>query len=65
MQPLLSENVQYLTSCDLTYYSFHHFQHEVDLSRKECPFVIKPKIQRPSATVESEDMDTDMDSEFY
>ncbi|MEQ2171209.1 hypothetical protein GOODEAATRI_008296 [Goodea atripinnis] len=37
-------------------------KHEVDLSRKECPFVIKPKIQRPSATVESEDMDTDMDS---
>ncbi|PWA30953.1 hypothetical protein CCH79_00010758, partial [Gambusia affinis] len=36
-------------------------QHEVDLSRKECPFVIKPKIQRPSATVDSEDMDTDME----
>ncbi|XP_056278229.1 E3 ubiquitin-protein ligase HUWE1 isoform X8 [Pseudoliparis swirei] len=36
-------------------------EHEVDLSRQECPFVIKPKIQRPSATVESEDMDTDME----
>lgn len=39
-------------------------QHEVDLSRKECPFVIKPKIQRPSTTAETEDMDTDMDSQF-
>uniref|UniRef100_A0A4W4G0E8 E3 ubiquitin-protein ligase HUWE1 n=1 Tax=Electrophorus electricus TaxID=8005 RepID=A0A4W4G0E8_ELEEL len=35
--------------------------HEVDLSRKECPFVIKPKIQRPSTAAETEDMDTDMD----
>lgn len=34
----------------------------MDLSRKECPFVIKPKIQRPSTAVESEDMDTDMES---
>lgn len=39
-------------------------QHEVDLSRKECPFVIKPKIQRPSTAAETEDMDTDMDCEF-
>lgn len=39
-------------------------QHEVDLSRKECPFVIKPKIQRPSTAAETEDMDTDMDSQF-
>lgn len=39
-------------------------QHEVDLSRKECPFVIKPKIQRPSTTAETEDMDTDMDSQL-
>lgn len=38
-------------------------QHEVDLSRKECPFVIKPKIQRPSTAAETEDMDTDMDSQ--
>uniref|UniRef100_A0A8C7K072 E3 ubiquitin-protein ligase HUWE1 n=1 Tax=Oncorhynchus kisutch TaxID=8019 RepID=A0A8C7K072_ONCKI len=39
----------------------HRVCHEVDLSRKECPFVIKPKIQRPNSTVESEDMDTDVD----
>ncbi|EPY73517.1 e3 ubiquitin-protein ligase HUWE1, partial [Camelus ferus] len=35
--------------------------HEVDLCRKECPFVIKPKIQRPSTTQEGEEMETDMD----
>lgn len=39
-------------------------QHEVDLSRKECPFVIKPKIQRPPTASETEDMDTDMDCQF-
>ncbi|ELV12428.1 E3 ubiquitin-protein ligase HUWE1 [Tupaia chinensis] len=36
-------------------------KHEVDLCRKECPFVIKPKIQRPSTVQEGEEMETDMD----
>lgn len=48
-----------LTECDPHCFSV---QHEVDLSRKECPFVIKPKIQRPTTATETEDMDTDMDS---
>eukprot|EP00061_Rhincodon_typus_P010532 g34896.t1 len=33
--------------------------HEVDICRKECPFVIKPKIQRSSTTQEGEEMETD------
>ncbi|NWW82101.1 HUWE1 ligase, partial [Climacteris rufus] len=38
-------------------------QHEVDLCRRECPFVIKPKVQRPPAAAlpEGEDMETDME----
>lgn len=45
-------------------------QHEVDLCRRECPFVIKPKVQRPPAAAtaaaavpEGEDMETDMEGE--
>lgn len=42
-----------------------HPQHEVDLCRRECPFVIKPKVQRPPAAAlpEGEDMETDMEGE--
>uniref|UniRef100_A0A667ZYK5 HECT-type E3 ubiquitin transferase n=1 Tax=Myripristis murdjan TaxID=586833 RepID=A0A667ZYK5_9TELE len=62
--------VDLITNLDMAAFQSHsglsificRLEHEVDLSRKECPFVIKPKIQRPSAAVESEDMDTDMDS---
>ncbi|XP_038138930.1 E3 ubiquitin-protein ligase HUWE1 isoform X7 [Cyprinodon tularosa] len=61
--------VDLITNLDMAAFQSHsglsificRLEHEVDLSRKECPFVIKPKIQRPSATVESEDMDTDME----
>ncbi|XP_023812359.1 E3 ubiquitin-protein ligase HUWE1 isoform X8 [Oryzias latipes] len=61
--------VDLITNLDMAAFQSHsglsificRLEHEVDLSRKECPFVIKPKIQRPSAAVESEDMDTDMD----
>lgn len=40
-------------------------QHEVDLCRRECPFVIKPKVQRPAtaALPEGEEMETDMEGE--
>uniref|UniRef100_A0A3Q2ZU34 E3 ubiquitin-protein ligase HUWE1 n=1 Tax=Kryptolebias marmoratus TaxID=37003 RepID=A0A3Q2ZU34_KRYMA len=62
--------VDLITNLDMAAFQSHsglsificRLEHEVDLSRKECPFVIKPKIQRPSSTVESEDMDTDMES---
>ncbi|XP_068162214.1 E3 ubiquitin-protein ligase HUWE1 isoform X9 [Antennarius striatus] len=61
--------VDLITNLDMAAFQSHsglsificRLEHEVDLSRKECPFVIKPKIQRPSAVVESEDMDTDME----
>ncbi|XP_043968111.1 E3 ubiquitin-protein ligase HUWE1 [Gambusia affinis] len=61
--------VDLITNLDMAAFQSHsglsificRLEHEVDLSRKECPFVIKPKIQRPSATVDSEDMDTDME----
>uniref|UniRef100_A0A7N9B172 E3 ubiquitin-protein ligase HUWE1 n=1 Tax=Mastacembelus armatus TaxID=205130 RepID=A0A7N9B172_9TELE len=62
--------VDLITNLDMAAFQSHsglsificRLEHEVDLSRKECPFVIKPKIQRPNAAVESEDMDTDMES---
>uniref|UniRef100_A0A4W6F1L8 HECT-type E3 ubiquitin transferase n=1 Tax=Lates calcarifer TaxID=8187 RepID=A0A4W6F1L8_LATCA len=62
--------VDLITNLDMAAFQSHsglsificRLEHEVDLSRKECPFVIKPKIQRPSTAVESEDMDTDMES---
>uniref|UniRef100_A0AAZ3Q913 E3 ubiquitin-protein ligase HUWE1 n=1 Tax=Oncorhynchus tshawytscha TaxID=74940 RepID=A0AAZ3Q913_ONCTS len=61
--------VDLITNLDMAAFQSHtgltifisRLEHEVDLSRKECPFVIKPKIQRPNSIVESEDMDTDMD----
>uniref|UniRef100_A0A8C7VL98 E3 ubiquitin-protein ligase HUWE1 n=1 Tax=Oncorhynchus mykiss TaxID=8022 RepID=A0A8C7VL98_ONCMY len=61
--------VDLITNLDMAAFQSHtgltifisRLEHEVDLSRKECPFVIKPKIQRPNSTVESEDMDTDVD----
>uniref|UniRef100_A0A4W6F1F5 HECT-type E3 ubiquitin transferase n=1 Tax=Lates calcarifer TaxID=8187 RepID=A0A4W6F1F5_LATCA len=61
--------VDLITNLDMAAFQSHsglsificRLEHEVDLSRKECPFVIKPKIQRPSTAVESEDMDTDME----
>ncbi|XP_039631653.1 E3 ubiquitin-protein ligase HUWE1 isoform X3 [Polypterus senegalus] len=36
-------------------------EHEVELCRKECPFVIKPKIQRQNPTQEGDEMETDME----
>lgn len=61
--------VDLITNLDMAAFQSHsglsificRLEHEVDLSRKECPFVIKPKIQRPSTVAETEDMDTDMD----
>ena len=37
----------------------------MDLCRRECPFVIKPKVQRPPAAAlpEGEEMETDMEGE--
>ncbi|KAM9431243.1 E3 ubiquitin-protein ligase HUWE1-like isoform 7-T7 [Salvelinus alpinus] len=63
--------VDLITNLDMAAFQSHtgltifisRLEHEVDLSRKECPFVIKPKIQRPNSTVESEDMDTDVDGQ--
>ncbi|XP_037101939.1 E3 ubiquitin-protein ligase HUWE1 isoform X8 [Syngnathus acus] len=62
--------VDLITNLDMAAFQSHsglsificRLEHEVDLSRKECPFVIKPKIRRPRPTVESEDMDTDMET---
>uniref|UniRef100_A0AAQ4S1K7 E3 ubiquitin-protein ligase HUWE1 n=1 Tax=Gasterosteus aculeatus aculeatus TaxID=481459 RepID=A0AAQ4S1K7_GASAC len=61
--------VDLITNLDMAAFQSHsglsifisRLEHEVELSRKECPFVIKPKIQRPSTAAESEDMDTDME----
>uniref|UniRef100_A0A8C9VIV4 E3 ubiquitin-protein ligase HUWE1 n=1 Tax=Scleropages formosus TaxID=113540 RepID=A0A8C9VIV4_SCLFO len=61
--------VDLITNLDMAAFQSHsglsificRLEHEVDLSRKECPFVIKPKIQRPSTTADTEDMDTDTD----
>ncbi|KAK6308449.1 hypothetical protein J4Q44_G00217200 [Coregonus suidteri] len=63
--------VDLITNLDMAAFQSHtgltifisRLEHEVDLSRKECPFVIKPKIQRLNSTVESEDMDTDADGQ--
>nr|XP_029521070.1 E3 ubiquitin-protein ligase HUWE1-like isoform X1 [Oncorhynchus nerka]XP_029521072.1 E3 ubiquitin-protein ligase HUWE1-like isoform X1 [Oncorhynchus nerka]XP_029521073.1 E3 ubiquitin-protein ligase HUWE1-like isoform X1 [Oncorhynchus nerka]XP_029521074.1 E3 ubiquitin-protein ligase HUWE1-like isoform X1 [Oncorhynchus nerka] len=63
--------VDLITNLDMAAFQSHtgltifisRLEHEVDLSRKECPFVIKPKIHRPNSTVESEDMDTDVDGQ--
>nr|XP_023417156.1 E3 ubiquitin-protein ligase HUWE1 [Cavia porcellus] len=61
--------VDLITNLDMAAFQSHsglsifiyRLEHEVDLCRKECPFVIKPKIQRPSTTQEGEDMETDME----
>uniref|UniRef100_F6UR14 HECT-type E3 ubiquitin transferase n=1 Tax=Equus caballus TaxID=9796 RepID=F6UR14_HORSE len=61
--------VDLITNLDMAAFQSHsglsifiyRLEHEVDLCRKECPFVIKPKIQRPSTTQEGEEMETDMD----
>ncbi|KAG9335167.1 hypothetical protein JZ751_005640 [Albula glossodonta] len=61
--------VDLITNLDMAAFQSHsglsificRLEHEVDLSRKECPFVIKPKTQRPGTAAETEDMDTDME----
>ncbi|XP_047297708.1 E3 ubiquitin-protein ligase HUWE1 isoform X26 [Homo sapiens] len=61
--------VDLITNLDMAAFQSHsglsifiyRLEHEVDLCRKECPFVIKPKIQRPNTTQEGEEMETDMD----
>ncbi|RXM33250.1 E3 ubiquitin-protein ligase HUWE1, partial [Acipenser ruthenus] len=61
--------VDLITNLDMAAFQSHtglaifisRLEHEVELCRKECPFVIKPKIHRPSTGQEGEDMETDMD----
>ncbi|XP_059588545.1 E3 ubiquitin-protein ligase HUWE1 isoform X3 [Alligator mississippiensis] len=63
--------VDLITNLDMAAFQSHsglsifiyRLEHEVDLCRRECPFVIKPKIQRPAVAVlpEGEDMETDME----
>ncbi|NXR86566.1 HUWE1 ligase, partial [Hypocryptadius cinnamomeus] len=63
--------VDLITNLDMAAFQSHsglsifiyRLEHEVDLCRRECPFVIKPKVQRPpTATLpEGEDMETDME----
>ncbi|KAK1346260.1 hypothetical protein QTO34_000114 [Cnephaeus nilssonii] len=61
--------VDLITNLDMAAFQSHsglsifiyRLEHEVDLCRKECPFVIKPKIQRPNTAQEGEEMETDMD----
>ncbi|XP_041093093.1 E3 ubiquitin-protein ligase HUWE1-like [Polyodon spathula] len=59
--------VDLITNLDMAAFQSHtglaifisRLEHEVELCWKECPFVIKPKISRPSAGQEGEDMETD------
>ncbi|XP_066470425.1 E3 ubiquitin-protein ligase HUWE1 isoform X2 [Tiliqua scincoides] len=64
--------VDLITNLDMAAFQSHsglsifiyRLEHEADLCRRECPFVIKPKIQRPAAaaaaaTQEGEEMETD------
>ncbi|XP_072102563.1 E3 ubiquitin-protein ligase HUWE1 isoform X5 [Mobula birostris] len=59
--------VDLITNLDMAAFQSHsglavfinRLEHEVDICRKECPFVIKPKIQRSSTAQEGEDMETD------
>ncbi|XP_069065433.1 E3 ubiquitin-protein ligase HUWE1 isoform X1 [Pleurodeles waltl] len=59
--------VDLITNLDMAAFQSHsgltifiaRLEHEVDLCRSECPFVIKPKIQRPSTAQEGEEMETD------
>ncbi|XP_067408206.1 E3 ubiquitin-protein ligase HUWE1 isoform X2 [Emydura macquarii macquarii] len=63
--------VDLITNLDMAAFQSHsglsifiyRLEHEVDLCRRECPFVIKPKIQRPATTPlqEGEEMETDME----
>ncbi|KAE8583292.1 hypothetical protein XENTR_v10020474 [Xenopus tropicalis] len=61
--------VDLITNLDMAAFQSHsgltifiyRLEHEVDLCRKECPFVIKPKIQRPTNVQEGEEMETDME----
>ncbi|XP_064415282.1 E3 ubiquitin-protein ligase HUWE1 isoform X2 [Latimeria chalumnae] len=61
--------VDLITNLDMAAFQSHsglsifiyRLEHEVDLCRKECPFVIKPKIQRPTTAPEGEEMETDME----
>lgn len=64
--------VDLITNLDMAAFQSHsglsifiyRLEHEVDLCRRECPFVIKPKVQRPAATAalpEGEEMETDME----
>ncbi|NXL99802.1 HUWE1 ligase, partial [Tyrannus savana] len=65
--------VDLITNLDMAAFQAHsglsifiyRLEHEVDLCRRECPFVIKPKVQRPPTTAapEGEDMETDMEGE--
>uniref|UniRef100_A0A674GMV4 DUF908 domain-containing protein n=1 Tax=Taeniopygia guttata TaxID=59729 RepID=A0A674GMV4_TAEGU len=65
--------VDLITNLDMAAFQSHsglsifiyRLEHEVDLCRRECPFVIKPKVQRPPAATlpEGEDMETDMEGE--
>ncbi|MBN3301500.1 HUWE1 ligase, partial [Amia calva] len=63
--------VDLITNLDMAAFQAHsgltificRLEHEVDLCRKECPFVIKPKIQRASAAPDTEDMETDMEGQ--
>nr|DBA13759.1 TPA: hypothetical protein GDO54_017098 [Pyxicephalus adspersus] len=59
--------VDLITNLDMAAFQSHsglsifiyRLEHEVDLCRKECPFVIKPKNQRPNTVLEGEEMETD------
>ncbi|PKK17299.1 HECT, UBA and WWE domain containing 1, E3 ubiquitin protein ligase [Columba livia] len=67
--------VDLITNLDMAAFQSHsglsifiyRLEHEVDLCRRECPFVIKPKAPRPPAAAaaapEGEDMETDMEGE--
>uniref|UniRef100_A0A8B9UYS9 HUWE1 ligase n=1 Tax=Anas zonorhyncha TaxID=75864 RepID=A0A8B9UYS9_9AVES len=65
--------VDLITNLDMAAFQSHsglsifiyRLEHEVDLCRRECPFVIKPKVQRPAAAAlpEGEEMETDMEGE--
>uniref|UniRef100_A0A670YLI6 HECT-type E3 ubiquitin transferase n=1 Tax=Pseudonaja textilis TaxID=8673 RepID=A0A670YLI6_PSETE len=64
--------VDLITNLDMAAFQSHsglsifiyRLEHEADLCRRECPFVIKPKIQRPAVstvTQEGEEMETDVE----
>ncbi|XP_053908122.1 E3 ubiquitin-protein ligase HUWE1 [Cuculus canorus] len=63
--------VDLITNLDMAAFQSHsglsifiyRLEHEVDLCRRECPFVIKARVQRPPTTAapDGEDMETDME----